>query len=91
MSLTFDNAQCPRCDGAIHRENHAVKHEPTGAKTRYVLCEFCRLMMVYSIWPDGEVIPMFVHEGKDPAIFAREVKRLHAARSSRSELAAASG
>lgn len=91
MSLTFDNAQCPRCDGAIHRENHAVKHEPTGAKTRYVLCEYCSLMMIYSIWPDGEVIPMFVHAGKAPKHFADEKKRLEAARRSRSELAAVPG
>lgn len=71
--------QCPRCDGAIHRENFATS-PVDGGVTSFLLCEFCGIGFETSDYHDHHVFRLDFRAATEPRNFQRFLKRLAAAR-----------
>ena len=77
--MTTALQECPRCGGAINRENFAVV-EHSDRIDRFMACEFCCVGWEWSEYPDGEVQPLDFHERTEPRAFGKFLQRLEDAR-----------
>ena len=71
--------ECPRCTGAIDRENFATEtHEDHRVELLY--CEFCGYGTEVVVDFDGELFPVDYQQETDGIEFDRFLDRLEAAR-----------
>lgn len=71
--------QCPRCEGAINRENHAVvEHEDR--VDHFMVCDFCCVGWEWSQYEGGEIQPLDFQEKTEPRAFGKFLQRLEDAR-----------
>ena len=71
--------ECPRCTGAIDRENFATEsHEDH--RVEFLYCEFCGYGTEVIVGLDGELFPLDYQHRTEPREFAKFLDRLEAAR-----------
>ncbi len=77
--LSDKTFECPRCQGAIARENFAVRRNDYFIE-RYLLCDFCGYGVETTECGDGEVFTVDYLARTEPKNFQRFLDRLADAR-----------
>ena len=77
--LATEIQHCPRCGGAINRENN-VTAKRDHYDDRFLHCEFCGVGWESSVYADGDWSMLDFNERTEPVQFGKFLQRLEAAR-----------